>query len=49
MDNNDILNILFHVLILFTFLTIFFFTYIAATEKNTTQDAIDNIINNKIK
>lgn len=49
MDNNDILNILFHVLILFTFLTIFFFTYIAATEKNTTQDAIDNIINNQSK
>ena len=47
MDNNDILNILFHVLILFTFLTIFFFTYISSIEKNTTQDAINNIINNQ--
>ena len=49
MDKDDILNILFHVLILFTFLTIFFFTYISATEKKATQDAINNIINNQSK
>ena len=49
MDKDDILNILFHVLILFTFLTIFFFTYISTTEKNATQDAINNIINNQSK
>jgi len=49
MDRDDILNILFHVLILFTFLTIFFFTYISTTEKNATQDAINNIINNQSK
>ena len=49
MDKDGILNILFHVLILFVFLTIFFFTYISATEKNATQDAINNIINNQSK
>jgi hypothetical protein len=49
MDKSNILNILFHVLILFTFLTIFFFTYISSTEKSATDSAINDMINSQGK
>lgn len=39
------INIGFHVWILFTFLTIFFFTFIAKTEKKAVQSELNNIIN----
>ena len=40
------LDILFHVFILFTFLTIFFFSYVSSLEKQNLTELTTNIINN---
>jgi hypothetical protein len=43
-NSNYILNILLHIFILFTFLTIFFFLYISELEKKELNDEVENII-----
>jgi hypothetical protein len=42
---NYIINIGLHVIILFTFLTIFFFIYISSLEKKSVTESLDNMIN----
>lgn len=42
------LHIGLHVVILFSFLTVFFFLYMSKIEKNSTDDAIGNIIDSEI-
>jgi predicted PurR-regulated permease PerM len=43
-NSNYILNIILHIFILFTFLTIFFFLYISLLEKKELNDQVENII-----
>jgi hypothetical protein len=45
---NYSLNISVHLLILFTFLTIFFFAYISKLSKKSIQDAMDGLINQQV-
>lgn len=45
---NYSLNISLHVLILFTFLTIFFFAYISKLSKKSIQNAMDGMINQQV-
>lgn len=45
---NYIINISLHVLILFTFLTIFFFAYISRLEKKSVDDALLDAINGQV-
>lgn len=44
---NHSINIILHVLILFTFLSIFFFTYISKVEKKTIKQELDHLIHNQ--
>lgn len=43
---NFSLDIVLHVLILFTFLTIFFFAYVSKLEKQSLDSTVSNVINN---
>ena len=43
---NFSLDIVLHVLILFTFLTIFFFAYVSKLEKQSLDNTVSNVINN---
>ena len=43
-----IINNLFHVLILLTFLTILFFTFISKTEEDTVNRELNSVINNQV-
>lgn len=52
MNNNNYitnfsLDIVLHVLILFTFLTIFFFAYVSKLEKQSLDNTVSDVINNK--
>lgn len=42
------INILFHILILFVFLTVFFFSFISKTEKKAIRNELNNIIQDEI-
>ena len=44
---NHSINIILHVLILFTFLSIFFFVYISKVEKKTIKQELDHLIHNQ--
>jgi len=46
---NFAMNIGLHVLILFTFLTVFYFVYISKLTEKTVKDSFDNLINSNIK
>lgn len=46
---NFAMNIGLHVLILFTFLTVFYFLYISKLTEKSVKDAFDNLINSNIK